>query len=144
MKKNRIIVFFLICIFALTGCEQSFKIPLQQSTENITQVELLDHRSGEFIVLHAFQNDEIANFMELFLQLRCYKYLGGPQGEFGDFAVKIYYADGGADLFGTGACMFTSPGEEDDFEGWLYLHKSDLIPLFAEYVNSAILPRTKD
>ena len=112
----------------------SYKPPMSQNPENVVQVDFLEYTKGESRILHSLTEEEIAPFMEVFLELDAKRYANDPSTEYGQWVVRLCYADGGYDLLGGMVEFFSSTGESINSRGWYYLPRSDLEELFAKYV----------
>jgi len=112
----------------------SYKPPMSQSPENVVQVDFLEYEEGESRILHSLTDEEIPSFLENFLELDAKRYANDPPTEYGQWVVRLCYADGGYDLLGGMVEFFSPSGESINPKGWYYLPGSDLEELFANYV----------
>lgn len=111
-----------------------YEIPTSQRPENIVQVDLLNHKQGEFTVLCSLTGNEISPFMDELLKLKAGRYSNDPPLEYGKQVIKLCYADGGYDLLGGMVEFFSPNGESIHTRGWYYLHRKDLEALFSNYL----------
>lgn len=119
---------------------KAFKMPLHQSVENILSIELLDTSRRPEAVLKVLNETETEEFLDTFLSMKAGKYVNDPPVKYGILTVKIRYQDGAVDYIGSDMnAYFLSSGEEDG-AGWYYVGREEMIGLFKQYVDEALLP----
>ena len=110
-----------------------YDLPLSQSTQNIVQVDLLDSRGPEFIVLRSVTGEELDLFIVDIMEIEVDRYVNDPQVTYDERTVKICYADGGYELLGGMVEFFNSSGERLPVGGWFHISPDDVQTLFNSY-----------
>ena len=139
-----VLIFAAVCFYgyplfvALAG--EIFPVPVHQEISEIRRVSLLDMSGYAPRVLKAFEDDEIAGFMERLMTMKSGRYFNDPPTEHGPLTVNIYYSDGAIDYIGSDICQYITASGEEMSRGWYYIGRDQMIELFQEYVDPGILP----
>ena len=127
------IVFFGRWLLDLFGVIK-YEPPMSQDRDQIVCVELLDSSGVEFIVIKTIENEELAVFLEDFFLIEAGRYANDPATRYGDYAIKIYYVDGGYDILGEIVDFYSSDGERLPVGGWYYIPKDEMQVIIDKYV----------
>ena len=128
MKK----LLFMLILISLVLCGCACELPLQQDSENIMKVELInENRKDDSCIL---TEDTVLQFINDLSQIECYKGLH-PQGECGYLQIQITYQNGDMDIIG---CKGNAQIIDGVFvmDGWYSFDEDDLLELFASYNES--------
>ncbi len=122
----------MICFLALiSGCCLEHKAPLQQSTERVVEVRLVNNSDPENSTCRSLVGMEASDFMQDLQMLTCYK-RWEPVGEFGPYEIHIIYSDARVDILGSKANGYIEGGEKV-VSGWYYFEKEAFEGLFFKY-----------
>lgn len=123
---RKIIVICLTVVIAMCGCTKTYGMPVHQSMEEVSKIELLDmSRNGETVV-HALDYQQVAPFWAELVQLSVKRYINDPATEYGMYAIKIYYQNGYIDIIGCDICHYVDPhGNCNIGNDWYYIADDD-------------------
>lgn len=138
LKRLGCILILLAIMLSISGCyPKANTYPFQQSTENITRIDLLV--CGDFYVAEEnyeifaqLYDDEMEQCIKELSELNCYRYFNDPATGYSNYAVKIYYADGEYELIGSNNNRYTIDGEI--FLDKYYFLDDEFMTLFKYYM----------
>lgn len=128
MRKLMGMICFLLLI---SGCGAQHKLPLQQPSENIVEIRLVNNSDPDHPTCRSLVGGEVAEFMQDLQMLECHK-RWEPVGEFGSYEVHIIYSDESVDILGSKANGYMECGEMV-VSGWYYFEKEAFAALFFKY-----------
>lgn len=128
----------LQCLLANLPWFFSKKIVLQQPMEKISRIDLMYGLQTRKRSLCTLEGAEIDDFLDSLMKLRSIKHFV-PQGEDGDWYVRIVYFDGSVEILGNISFRYIT-ADSVEHNGWYHLDEEDLYKLFSEYVDSSKLP----
>lgn len=125
MKK----IFGIAVVLAFFLCGCSREIPLHQSVESISKIELVNKHCEPSLC--TLTSEEAALFLEDLLELECHKHLQ-PIGDIGYLQVHIYYENGDVDFIGCVANGYVQSGQRI-VSGWYYYEETALLELISAH-----------
>lgn len=136
MKK--LIMLFLTFSVILCGCYvSSDKVLFQQSPENIIFVEFVDNKND--VVMCSISDETGLNeFISDLSSIPCKRHFNDPPGKYGDYLIRLYYADGGIEILSSLAIGYINTEKEETKNMWYYLEFESFCALFSDYTNVQI------
>lgn len=135
---RRLLVFFMVIplLCACSRIPETYSFAYEGKT--IACVELLNNYSAvytgqEFTVIRNLSEDEIPAFMDMLSQLETRQCITPPPRNFGPHIVRVTYADGDMELFGSWHIEFVEKGQSVKGVGAYCFSEDDFENLFMEY-----------
>ena len=128
-----IFLFFLGIIFLMNiTAAIPHKLPLQQSIEHVTAVELVYISDWELPPEQVtLTESHMTDFLPKLAELKSYGGLGDPIPELGRYQVKLTYENGDQDILSDWACRQITDGNEDPI--YRGLDQDVFCPMMLEY-----------
>lgn len=145
--------FILICFLfvALCSCMNRgpYSAPLKQPLDAIIKVDLLDGRNEAELfeadtyascVIYSLSSSQIPAFVDRLQFVDFYIPSFEPSRHLGEIAVRICYSDGSSDILGSNCNYSIDPNFNVIDKGVYYPDEDAIYALFAEFVDSQLLP----
>ena len=102
---------------------------------------MFDSNTYDSTILYSLADNECVLFMEELDKVVFYMPLLEPARHLGEIAVRIFYEDGTSDLIGSNCHYYLASNYDISKRGVAYPDEEMFYGLFAQFVDSQLLPR---